>query len=178
MWCLNQFDSSQAAGSTWLSLVMQKGMELIWNINLYIYSVQHSQHMQVSAFIQKSVPKNRFLADLIMTFLIQGSANVYSKLIHGLGGSPSVPQKCFLTENFLRLTGALKNHSMGFPGIRNDTLQLQSLFCIKSWSLAGSWLGTPLPNPNLTVCTLGMSCTTLISSKIGWIHYLNSLFEL
>lgn len=54
--------------------------------SLYIYSVQLSQHMQVSVFIQISVAKNSFLTDLAVTFLNQGLAYVYSKLIHGLGG--------------------------------------------------------------------------------------------
>lgn len=67
---------------------MQKGTELIWNVNIdIIYSVQHSQHMQVSVFIEKSAAKNSSLTDVPVAFLIQGLANVYSQLIHGLGGS-------------------------------------------------------------------------------------------
>lgn len=79
---------------------MQKGTELICNVNIYIYSVQHSQHMQVSVFIEKPAAKNSFLTDLPMAFLIQGLANVYFKLIHGLGGSTLYHRNVFLTENF------------------------------------------------------------------------------
>lgn len=130
--------------------------------SLCIYSVQHSQHMQVSVFIQKSLAKNSFLTDLTVTFLTQGCAYVYSKLIHGLGGSPLYHKNIFLTENFK--TNSSPNepfHGISWPKIRNDTLQLQSLFRIKSWSLAGSWPGNPLPNPTLTLSTFGnvLHCT-------------------
>lgn len=129
--------------------------------SLYIYSVQHSQHRQVSVFMQKSAAKNSLLTDLTVTLLIQGLASVYSKLIHGLGGSPLYHRNVFLTENFKTNRSTNESvHGISWPKIRNDTLQLQSLFHIKSWSLAGSWPGTPLPNPTLTVCTLGMSFCT------------------
>lgn len=142
--------------------------------SLYISSVQQSQHMQVNVFIQKSGAKTSFLTDLTMTFVIQGFAYVYSKLIHGSGGSPLYHKNIFLTENFKTHSSPNESfHGISQPKNRNDTLQLQSLFHIKSWGLSGSWPGIPLPKSNLNTLHLGMSFTALISTKTGWIHYLN-----